>query len=146
MAENLLDLDAVFGFDEQAAVTGAKLVLGPDADTQYIMVRKVPNDDYTLRLRELLIDNGDELECLEQVDAKAALKFDRKLQYQAAAETLVASFGPGLSLKGKKLKFSPKTATDLFVAFPALYEKFIAFATNRKNYPRAANVESVKKP
>lgn len=148
MSKEKLDLDQLFGFDEDTALNGAKMVIGPDKEQHYILVRKIPNDDYTLRIRELFLENGDKLELLEEIDKKEALKLDRHLQNIAIGETLIAEFGPGIVVKGKTIKFSKQASIEILDNYPDLKDKLITFANNSRNYPLSSkkqSEESVKK-
>ena len=144
----MLDLRDGFGFDKKKADEGVNMVVGPVADTDYIVVRRTPNNEFDERIQELYLEHADAIQVLEKSDHKAAVTLDRSLYNRAMAEAVVVGFGPGITNEGKPLQYAIDTVVKLMEDYPDLRTQVLTFSRDRSNYPLAPlpiNVEKIKK-
>lgn len=142
----MFDLKKAYGFSEKAATEGVKMVVGPDPAKDYVMIRRLPNDDYRAELTATFQANGKSLELLRSHDTKAHQKKDAELQCEVLAKTIVVGWGPNFSEDGKVLKNTFEERKRVLIAYPDFRSDCVEFAANNANYPPEMDVEDVKKP
>lgn len=136
----MLDIDRVFGFDKKMADEGVKMVLDVKGE-QFFLVRKIPNPDYERQL-------GQEYRRWEKVlkmKTPEAEELSQKLMAEVVSRTVLIGWG-GISLKGKKLEFSPENAAKLLIEYPSLRSAVMDFAQETSNFRPTDDVAEVKKP
>jgi hypothetical protein len=141
----MFDLKSAYGFSEKAANEGVKMLIGPDANKDYVLIRRLPNEDYRTEITKTFQANGKQLELLKTHDAKAHAKRDAELQCEVLAKTIVVGWGANFSEGGKVLKNTYEERLRVLIAYPDFKTDCIEFATNKANYPLEVEVEDVKK-
>jgi len=142
----MFDLKSAYGFNEKAANEGAKMLIGPDPNKDYVLIRRLPNDDYRTEITKTFQAHGKSLELLKTHDSKSHAKRDAELQCEVLAKTIVVGWGANFSEGGKVLKNTYEERLRVLIAYPDFKTDCIEFATNKANYPLEVEVEEVKKP
>ncbi len=141
-----INLEKLYGFDKKAADKGVKMIIGPDAKEDYLMVRKSSNDAFRQELQEQLQANKITLAALKAEDDKSAyFAKDAEILSSVMARTLITGWGTGIQDKGKSIKFSEEKCVDLLIAYPDLRAEVQEFADNNANYPLTPDVADIKK-
>lgn len=141
----MFDLRRSYGFNKEAADKGAKFVVGADPETDYVLVRMIPNDEYRQRLIALAQANSKKLDILKEQDPKAHFKLDRELQSQAIAETVITGWGSGFGDNGEPVEYSVEACMNVLDKYPSFRSDIIEFAADRKNFPLQPDIEDAKK-
>lgn len=131
----MLNLNEMFGFDKKKAEEGVKMFLGSDKETEYVVVKRFPNDGYTIYIRELMLENNEKLEALETTDKKAAHRLDVHLQNVAVGKEVIVELGPAIAVNGKPVENTPEAITQLLDDYPDFKTKVLNFASERTNFP-----------
>jgi hypothetical protein len=142
----MFDLKSAYGFSEKAANEGVKMLIGPDPNKDYVLIRRLPNEDYRTEITKTFQAHGKQLELLKTHDPAAHAKKDAELQCKVLAKTIVVGWGANFSEAGKILKNTEAERERVLIAYPEFKTDCIEFATNKANYPLEMEVEEVKKP
>lgn len=140
----MADFNKLYDFDEELADKGAKMIVGPNPEEDYVFVRRIPNPEYQRELDRVLQANHKVLEYSKQQDPKKYEELNGKLLAGVIAKTVVTGWGV-VKLDGKTLKFNVKNATLLLTRYPEFRGDLIDFGRDRNNYPAKVDVEEVKK-
>jgi hypothetical protein len=141
----MFDLKKAYGFSDKAANEGVKMVVGPDPTKDFVLIRRMPNEDYREELVKTFQAHGKSLELLKTHDPKSHQKRDAELQCEVLAKTIVVGWGPNFSEDGKVLKNTFEERKRVLVAYPDFRTDCVEFASNKANYPIEMDVEEVKK-
>jgi hypothetical protein len=142
----MFDLKKAYGFSEQKATEGVKMMIGPDPKKDYVLIRRLPNDDYRTELTNAFQANGKALELLRTHDPKSHQKRDAELQCEVLAKTIVVGWGPNFSEDGKALKDTLEERIRVLIKYPDFRADCVEFASNNTNYPPELDKEDLKKP
>lgn len=140
----MIDLAKKFGYDKDLAKTGVKKFIGKEPE-DWILVRRLPNDEYLSCLTETMQNEGDKLKELETSDPEAYKEYDVMLQCQVLGKTVLVGWGEGVQVNGKPIEYSVENATKLLVDLDDFRAECVMFARDNKNYPLKMDVEKVKK-
>jgi hypothetical protein len=138
----MISLKKKYQFDKALAQAGAKMILGPDPETDYLLVRRSPSDSYYRVLSETLQANGDRLEELKKSDPEAGKELDLRLQCQVMARTIVVGWGSGIE---DYPEYSEEACSELLFNYDDLRVEATIFSRNNANYPPKADIEKIKK-
>lgn len=141
----MIDLRKSYGFSRKLAESGAKLVIGADPETDYVLLRKMPNDSYRAKMSSTMMANRKILEVLKAQDPEAHDKRDTELMCEVLAETVLIGWGKGFSDGGKPLVYSVEEAKRVLIEYPEFRGDCVGFASTNTNYPLEIDVEDVKK-
>lgn len=141
----MIDLAKRFGYDKDLAKSGVKKFIGPDKDNDWLLLRRLPNDEYLSCLTETMQNEGEKLQEMEATDPEAHRKYDTMLQCQVLAKTVLVGWGEGIQVNGKTLEYTVENATKLMVDLDDFRAECVMFARDNKNYPLKMDVEKVKK-
>lgn len=142
----MADLGSLFGYDEKKATEGVRMVIGADAETEWLLVAKDQNKNYATVMANVFTAAAQMLEFLDQSeDKKAHTDLDMKLTAEVQAKTVFLGVGPGVTINGKKIKDDWKERQKLLLAPSDLRVAIFAFARDKKNFQADVDVAAVKK-
>lgn len=141
----MFSLEKSYGFDKSAAEAGVTMVVGPDPETDFVIVRRMPNDQYRTKLSSAMLANRKMLEILKAQDEAAHAKRDNEIFCEVIAETIIAGWGPGIIDEGEFVPFSAAAAKALLIKYPDFRSDIIDFASTKSNYPLKLDVAEIKK-
>lgn len=141
----MFDIKKAYGFSDKVATEGAKMLVGPDPNKDYILIRRMPNEDYREELVKTFQAHGKSLELLKTHDPKSHQKKDAELQCEVLAKTIVIGWGSNFSEDGKVLKNTLEERKRVLIRYPDFRTDCVEFASNKANYPLEMEVEDVKK-
>lgn len=144
----MFDLKSAFGFDKDSAIQGVKHVFGPNKDTDWVTICKLPNENYDEVAHETFRNNHEKLSMLRsqgEAGKKAAIALDNELHNLILAKTIVTNWGEGIADGDEPIPYTVETCAAMLEAYPEFKDACIAFAKNRFNFPMVEDVETVKK-
>ena len=141
----MFDLTKQYGYDKEAAEAGVKMQVGADPKKDYLVVRRIPNKEYSAELIAVMQANSMKLKHLKKQDKSAYDALNDKLLCNIMAKTVLTGWGPGIGADDKKLPYSEKSASEVLLIHDDFRTDVRDFATDNSNYPLQINVEDVKK-
>jgi len=141
----MFDVTKSYGFDKEAANTGVKMIVGAD-DEDYILIKKMPNDDYQRELQKVSAANDKILTHLKLQNPEEHTKLDRRLQCQVMAKTVVIGWGKTFGENDKLIKYSADECARMLEEYPDFRYACSEFAQDKLNYPLVPDVKEIKKP
>jgi hypothetical protein len=141
----MFNLKKTYGFNKKMAEAGAKMVVGPNAETDYILIKRIPNDAYKHKLSTIMMAQRRTLEILKQQDEAAHAAKDSDIFAEVLAETVIGGWGSGIEDDGKAIPFSVEAAKELLIKYPDFRSDCVDFASDKKNYPLEPDVDQAKK-
>lgn len=140
-----MDLKKVYGFSKKLAEGGARMIIGPDEENDFLLVRRIPNDSYKARMSVVMMANKKQLDILKAQDEKAHAAKDAEIFCEVLADTVLIGWGSGITMGGEVLNYSTEEAKRLLLELPELRSDIVDFATSKVNYPLEPDVEDIKK-
>lgn len=142
----MIDLKKKYGFSKSLAKNGAKMEIGSDKE-EYLLVRRIPNDDYREEITKVYQANAEKLEALEESDKDAYDDLQHKLKAEVAAKTVLVGWGKKVGFDGEPVKYSVEEAAKALYELEDLYTDVFTFGVSRENYPleNKVDVEHAKK-
>ena len=144
----MFDVRAAFGYDKDKANQGVNHVFGPNKDTDWVTICKLPNKNYDAELKRAFRDNHERLMLLKsQGDegSAAASALDSEIHNEVIAKTIVTNWGSGMSDGNEPLPYTVENCVKLLAEYPDFKIACMTFAENRMNFPLSEDIEEVKK-
>lgn len=141
----MFNLKKAYGFNKELAESGAKMIVGPDAANDYLLIKRMPNEGYKKKLATVMMANRRTLEILKEQDEAAHAKKDTEIFSEILAETILVGWGPGIEDEGKPVAYSTATAKEMLIKYPDLRSDVVDFASDKKNYPLDVDIKQAKK-
>jgi hypothetical protein len=141
----MFDIRKGYGFDKVAAEAGVKMVIGPVPETDYVVVRKLPNDSYRAKLSNVMLAMKKQLDMLKAQDEAKYTERDADLYAEVLAETILVGWGEGVLESGKPMVYSVEAAKKLLLDYPDFKAEVVEFAASRSNFPLEPDVADIKK-
>lgn len=138
-----VDLFSKYHFDSKAAEDGVRMIVGPDPENDYVVVRKDTNREFRALLVKVGIENDAALAALRDSDPKAADDLDSRLMAKVVAEAIMVDVGPGVTFNGEAVDTKEKREAMLF-SLPDFRAEVRAFSQSRRNF-KSADIAAVKK-
>jgi len=140
-----MDLKKVYGFSKKLAEGGARMVIGPDEENDFLLVRRIPNDSYKARMSVVMMANKKQLDILKAQDEKAHAAKDAEIFCEVLADTVLIGWGAGITEGGESIPYSTEAAKNLLLSYPEFRSDIVDFATSKSNYPLEPDVDDIKK-
>lgn len=140
----MFDITKSYGFDEKLANAGVKMIVGADEE-DYILIKKMPNDEYVRELQKVMQANDKILKHLKLQNPEEHTKLDRKLQCEVMAKTVVVGWGKTVGAAGELIEYSVKNCTKLLLDYPDFRFSCVEFASDNSNYPLEIDIKETKK-
>lgn len=141
----MFDLNKSYGFDPKRADVGVKMTVGPDPETDYVLLKKMPNSAYRAKMNTVMMSNRKMLEILKAQDPEAHEKRDNELLCEIMAETVLVGWGPGFTDGAEPIPYSVEAAKNLLIKYPAFKGDCLDFAANNINYQPTPDINDIKK-
>lgn len=141
----MFSLQKSYAFDEKLALEGVRMVVGPDPETDYVILRKMPNSKYRAKMNQVMLANKRTLEILKSQDPEAHERKDNELLCEIMAETILIGWGPGFADGDKPIPYSPEVAKELLIKYHAFKGDCLEFAANNANYQPTPDIADIKK-
>jgi len=141
----MFDLHKSYSFSKTKANDGVKMIVGPDAENDYVLLRRIPNDMYKTKLSAVMLANKRSLEILKSQDEAAHAIRDTEIFCEVLAETVLIGWGKGFADEGKEVPYSVDKAKEILTKYPDFRSDLIEYASERKNFPAEVDVQDIKK-
>jgi len=141
----MFDLHKSYSFSKTKANDGVKMIVGPDAENDYVLLRRIPNDMYKTKLSAVMLANKRSLEILKSQDEAAHAIRDTEIFCEVLAETVLIGWGKGFADEGKEVPYSVDKAKEILIKYPDFRSDLIEYASERKNFPAEVDVQDIKK-
>ena len=141
----MFDLHKSYSFSKEKANDGVNMVVGPDPKTDYVTLRRIPNDLYKTKLSAVMLANRRTLEILKAQDEAAHAIRDTEIFCEVIAETVLIGWGKGFADEGKAVPYSVEAAKNFLIKYPDFRSDIIDFASDRKNYAPEVDASEIKK-
>jgi len=139
------NLRKTYGFSKKAAEEGVRMVVGADPETDWVLIKRLPNDSYKAKLSTIMLANKKQLDILKSQDEKAHAAKDAEIFCEVLAETILVGWGSGFGEGDEPTQYSVEAAQKLLLDYPDFRSDVVDFATTKANYPLEPDTEDIKK-
>lgn len=106
-----MDLFDSYATDPVKELEGAKVPIGTNKDTEYLVLARLGNRRYARAMAKAIEENSAALEDKSSEEAiKAADDLSDKLLCKVLSETILLGWGPGFTYKKSPIAYSKETA------------------------------------